>query len=182
MTNSIRVTFPQVVILLASVVVIGILLFYMGYRAGKSSPRESVITRVKDNGTEYQEIKVKQNRQKDKETTGDLKGSSIRDEIKLHRQTTQNNQKAAKKKSENRVKKPYYSIQVGAFSISAKAQKYADKFDKMGYPAEISPRVINNRKLYIVRVGNYADKAKAVQAKKKLEKKEKAKFLLVSSD
>lgn len=55
-----------------------------------------------------------------------------------------------------------FVLQVGAFSTSLNAQKQKAFFEKLGYPVEISGKVVENKNLFLVWVGNYrsADDAK----------------------
>ncbi len=55
-----------------------------------------------------------------------------------------------------------YTLQVGAFSSAANAEKQKNFFEEQGYAVEITNKVRNGRSLYLVWVGNYqtADQAK----------------------
>ena len=69
-----------------------------------------------------------------------------------------------------------YSIQVGAFADFTNAQKYSEKFAKLGYQTEIIVETINKKKLHTVRVGSFVSLAEAQKEKDRLESLEKKKF------
>jgi cell division septation protein DedD len=69
-----------------------------------------------------------------------------------------------------------YSIQVGAFSDFTNAQKYSEKFAKLGYQTEIIVENINQKKLHTVRVGSFVSLQEAQKEKDRLEGLEKKKF------
>ena len=56
-----------------------------------------------------------------------------------------------------------FALQVGAFSTTENAEKLKRRFEQLGYPVEISNKVMERKTLYVVWVGafNTADQAKA---------------------
>ena len=68
-----------------------------------------------------------------------------------------------------------YTLQVGAFSTSANAEKQKNYFEDVGYNVEITNKVRGGRSLYLVWVGNFSSadeartEAKAVKAKYKID-------------
>ena len=171
----IKVTFIHIVVLLVAVIFIGILLFYMGYQAGKSSAKDQNIRPgITKSQTKPDEIKAIKNQEKK---------PTIKEEIKLHKPSKD---KTATKGKENISKKPlkrepHYSIQVGAFSNFDNARKYSEKFRKLGYVSEIFTTLKKKKKLFRVRVGSFKNFSDANKEKIKLEKMEKKKFSVVKS-
>ena len=78
-----------------------------------------------------------------------------------------------------------YVIQVGSFPEYQEARSYSMKFSSRGYPVEIyealPPDTADNKKIYLVRVGNYTTLKEAEGGKKKLETEEKARFTIARS-
>src|SRR6185369_13203468 len=56
-----------------------------------------------------------------------------------------------------------FSLQVGAFSTMENAGKLKHRFEELGYPVEISNKVMERKTLYVVWVGAFdtADQARA---------------------
>lgn len=175
----IRVTFIHVVVFLIAVIAIGIFLFYMGYQAGhRLSAQPAGIT---DEGVQTEPDAASQEKisvvdEKPIKAVSDKAGTrqSIPAEIKLHeKQAPEELSPAAKK---NVFADQNYAIQVGAFADFANAQKYSEKFAKLGYQTEIIVETINKKKLHTVRVGSFASLAEAQKEKDRLEGLEKKKF------
>ncbi|NOZ61098.1 MAG: tetratricopeptide repeat protein [Calditrichaeota bacterium] len=59
--------------------------------------------------------------------------------------------------SENRP----FTVQVGAFRDQGNAFRIKEKLASLQYSVEIVPRIVSGRKLYLVRVGSFADKQQA---------------------
>lgn len=178
----IKVTFIHILVLLVAIILIGIFLFSLGYKAGKSSIKESTTSsKFTKDFQKPEEIKIV------KEKPVKIKGkkeSGITEEEKRF------NQKSLKKiypekeqiKGKTIKREPYYSIQVGAFSLFYNAKKYSEKFAKLGYQTEILSTIKNSKKLFRVRVGNFKNLNDAKKEKQKLENMEKRKFQIVKSD
>lgn len=64
-------------------------------------------------------------------------------------------------------------VQVGAFSRKESALKMAAKLKKRRYPAKVLGRKLDDRTLYLVKVGPFTVKAKADAAARKLETQDK---------
>lgn len=56
-----------------------------------------------------------------------------------------------------------YSIQIGAFSERANAQKLQQHFSQLGYACRIETKTINNSLFYLVRVGEFETEDQAVR-------------------
>lgn len=55
----------------------------------------------------------------------------------------------------------HFSLQVGAYTTQANAEKQKSYFEGLGYAVELISRVKENRSLYLVLVGNYASAEEA---------------------
>jgi septal ring-binding cell division protein DamX len=64
-----------------------------------------------------------------------------------------------------------FTLQVGAFSTSANAAKQKSFFEKNGYPVETGNKVLDDKTLFIVRVGSYATEEEAKKAGADIRKK-----------
>jgi cell division septation protein DedD len=175
----IRVTFVHVVVFLIAVIAIGIFLFYMGYQAGhrlRDQPagivnevdqtESAAVTSEKMNMVDEKPIKSVIDKANTKK--------SIPEEMKLHEKQLPEELPPAIRK--NVFADQNYAIQVGAFADFANAQKYSEKFAKLGYQTEIIVQTINKKKLHTVRVGNFVSLAEAQKEKNRLESLEKKKF------
>jgi cell division septation protein DedD len=175
----IRVTFVHVVIFLIAVIAIGIFLFYMGYQAGHrlgDQPAGIVDAAEQTEPAAVDPGKINMVDDKPIKTVSDKTNStqSIPAEMKLHEKQLPGELPPPARKdvfsNEN------YSIQVGAFADFANAQKYSEKFAKLGYQTEIIVETLNRKKLHTVRVGSFASLAEAQKEKDRLEGLEKKKF------
>lgn len=180
----IKVRFIHIVVLLAGVSVIGILLFYIGFQAGKSSARvggaaPQIDRQAKTTAKKPDRVEIIQEKPVHKQGT-----SSINQELNLHKPTKKG--EPAKSDTETITPKTvkaesYYSIQVGSFTKFANAQKYSAKFSKLGYQSEILTTIKKNRKTFRVRIGRFKDLDTAKNKKKILERMERKKFLVVKN-
>jgi len=175
----IRVTFVHVVIFLIAVIAIGIFLFYMGYQAGRrlGDQPAGIVNEVNQTepGTINQE-KMSVVDEKPIKSVIDKANTkqSIPEEMKLHERQLPGELPPATRN--NVFSDQNYSIQVGAFSDFANAQKYSEKFAKLGYQTEIIVETINKKKLHTVRVGSFVSLAEAQKEKDRLESLENKKF------
>jgi cell division septation protein DedD len=169
----IRVTFIHVVVFLIAVIAIGIFLFYMGYQAGHRLADQPAGIESADRQTEPapdSQGKIDVVDEKPVQTTP----QSIPAEMKLH--DKQALEAAPAETAKNAFNDQNYSIQVGAFADFANAQKYSEKFAKLGYQTEIIVENIDRKKLHTVRVGSFASLEEAKKEKDRLEGLEKKKF------
>jgi cell division protein FtsN len=174
-TFDLKVTLAHVALFLASVLAIGAIIFYLGYRAGKTaaSPggppleEENRPAEVIGMGSETPEAAKPRPRPAPAD-------SAIAKELDLHRDQGQ-------PASTNIISEPYLTIQVGAFADFANAKSYSEKFSRIGYATEIIATVMKDRKLYRVRVGQFRNREEAQREMEKLERLENKKFAIVSS-
>lgn len=197
----IKITFTHIVVMLVSVVFIGILLFYLGYRAGRSAYVRPAASGVENSGAPAQQTIAVDEKPVKAEGSVTPRGSeAISQELKLHRQvpageattpavpadTTPPPAPAAKPASGQSnpapaAGGPVYTIQIGAFSDSASAKKEAEKYTALNYAIEIIPEFVKGKSYFTVRVGRYTDHEEAVREKGKLEKMSGKKFMLKKS-
>jgi cell division septation protein DedD len=175
----IRVTFVHVVVLLVAVIAIGIFLFYMGYQAGHrlgDQPAAVVNENIQAEPATVNPEKLSQVDEQPVKTVIDqaTPKQSIPEEMKLHEK--QLPEKLPPTTKMNVSADQNYSIQVGAFADFANAQKYSEKFAKLGYQSEIIVETINKKKLHTVQIGSFVSLAEAQKEKDRLESLEKKKF------
>ncbi|MCX6555493.1 MAG: SPOR domain-containing protein [Candidatus Aminicenantes bacterium] len=175
----IRVTFVHVVIFLIAVIAIGIFLFYMGYQAGHrlgDQPAASGAEAGQSEPAAADQEKISLVDEKPVRSVNDKANGkqSIPDEMKLHEK--QLPKEAPLAAGKNVFADQNYAIQVGAFSDFANAQKYSEKFARLGYQTEIIVETINRKKLHTVRVGSFVTLAEAQKEKDRLEGLEKKQF------
>jgi cell division septation protein DedD len=176
----VKVSFIHIVVMLAGVILIGAILFYLGYQAGKSSTRNELLGPDAITGTgKSEEIQLVDGEDKKKTQQAQKKQDpSISEEIKLH-QLPSTEKKKEKIEAKPVQREAYWTVQVGAFSDYTNAKNYSAKFADMGYQTEINTIVRDNIKLHRVRVGNFKTRAEARRERKKLEQMENKKFNIV---
>ncbi len=180
----IKVRFIHIVVLLGGVSIIGILLFYIGFQAGKSSAKIRSTTpqinrQAKTQAKQPDRVEIIQEKPIQKQ-----KASKIKKEFDLHKpkRKVEPPKREEKKISGRSVKtESYYSIQVGSFANFSNAQKYSAKFSKLGYQSEILTTITKNKKSFRVRIGHFRDLNTAKNKKKILEKMERKKFIVVKN-
>ncbi|MEI6614046.1 MAG: SPOR domain-containing protein [Chrysiogenales bacterium] len=176
---NIRVTFVHVVIFLIAVIAIGIFLFYMGYQAGhRLGDRPAAIVN-EVNQSEPATVNPENMSVVDEKPIKSVidkanSKQSIPEEIKLHEKQLPGELPPAARN--NIFADQNYAIQVGAFAAFANAQKYSEKFAKLGYQTAIIVETLNRKKLHFVRVGSFVSLAEAQKEKDRLESLEKKKF------
>ena len=175
----IRVTFVHVVIFLIAAIAIGIFLFYMGYQAGHRLGDQPAAGSAEAGLTETaaaDQEKVNMVDEKPILSVNDKASGkqSIPDEMKLHEKLPAGETLPAGGKK--MFVDQNYAIQVGAFSDFANAQKYSERFARLGYQTEIIVETINKKKLHTVRVGSFETLDEAQKEKDRLESLEKKQF------
>jgi cell division septation protein DedD len=175
----IRVTFVHVVIFLIAVIAIGIFLFYMGYQAGQrlgNQPAAGGPETGLSEATGADQGKIDIVDEKPILSAKDRADGkkTITDEMKLHDKQPPVEPPTAG--GQNMFADQYYAIQVGAFADFANAQKYSERFARLGYQTEIIVETINKKKLHTVRVGSFETLAEAQKEKDRLEGLEKKQF------
>jgi len=169
----IRVTFVHVVVFLVAVIAIGIFLFYMGYQAGHRLADQPAGI---ENADKPIDPALDSQEKIDVVDEKPIKAAakSIPEEMKLHEKQTPEELPPAAGRSA--FANENYTIQVGAFADFANAQKYSEKFARLGYQTEIIVETVNSKKLHTVRVGSFVSLGEAQKEKDRLEGLEKKKF------
>lgn len=180
----IKVTFVHIVVLLIAVVLLGILLFYMGYQAGHRTEKGAAVEKAAStpagDAAKEEELKIVDEKPLPLPKTNAEPNQSISDEMNVHQQKIQDKKEIEPKRAAG--DQPFYVIQVGAFFSFENAKVYSEKFKKKGYQTEIvTPDPKETHKLFRVRVGHFLSLENAKAEKEKLEKSEKKKFSLASS-
>ncbi len=184
-----KVTFVHIVVLLVSVLMIGILLFYLGYRAGYASsqrgPRsEASLATVPPPDTPPA-------------------AAAISQEMRLHREEPSTPASeppaalpaASPQEAPAAVEKPApaitpvakpvtsegrFTIQIGAFSDQKAARKESERFAELGLPIEIIAEVVKGKSYQTVRVGRFLTRGEAEKERNRLERLGNKKFLIKS--
>ncbi len=181
----IKVTFTHIVILLISVILIGIFLFYIGFNAGKTeNTRNKTFNDINTVSGNSDEIILES---KENKSNTNIEEPDIKKELGLfdHKEKNIESKKKINKITEpvkisrSKEKESYYSIQVGSFRSHLLAKNYAKKFTMMGYQTDISQFQSSTNLWFRVKVGNFKSLSKANSEKIKLEKMEKKKFQTV---
>ena len=173
----IKVSFVHILTLIAAVILISIILFYLGYRAGKASQSDMMVQNDKSS-VQAKDDPVNIIRDDTPATTEKGK-SNIKEEMKKFEEPTK--QTKALTPAQEVVKETYYSVQVGSFASFNSAKNYANKFIKLGYESEILSADVGGQRRFRVWVGHYRTRAEALATKVKLENLEKQKFLVKRS-
>lgn len=170
-----RVTFIHVVVFLVAVIAIGIFLFYMGYQAGHRLAAQPAGIETTDKEGEAGLDTQEKIDMVDEQPVQPAK-QSIPAEMQLHeKQAPEGPPPTAGK---NAFADQNYGIQVDAFADFTNAQKYSEKFARLGYQTEIIVETVKGKKLHTVRVGSFASLQEAQKEKNKLEGLEKKKFII----
>jgi cell division septation protein DedD len=73
-----------------------------------------------------------------------------------------------------------FSLQVGAFTVHANAVTEKNKYEALGYPAEMLSKVRDTKSLFIVMVGSYGTYEEAKAAAAALKRKSGVSAMVVS--
>ncbi|MEN8153239.1 MAG: SPOR domain-containing protein [Acidobacteriota bacterium] len=178
----VKVTFIHIVVLLVSVIIIGIFLFYIGYNAGKNAnENRQGFPASSNNSPGLEEINIDTGNEDDQKSIEEVEEPGIKEELNLYSKKKPDIQQKKVKKPISVKRQGYYSIQVGSFKNHTLAKNYAKKFSLKGYQSEVSQIKIKNKNWFRVKIGNFENLDKAKNEKKKLEKMEKKKFSIVKS-
>jgi cell division septation protein DedD len=174
----IKISFIHILIFLVSVIIIGIFLFYLGYRAGKASTAgPDLRARLMEKPGSQEKVQFLREKPETSTDPKEKKSQSISGEMALHQQSKKEKAITVRRKPDSGKRQDTYSIQVGAFANFSNAKTYSEKFRKLGYQTEI----IKDENFYKVRVGSFKTISEAKEVKEILEKREKAKFQIKKS-
>lgn len=178
----VKVTFIHIVVLLVSVIIIGIFLFYIGYNAGKNTNFNKKGASSADiNSSRSNEINIDTGNEDDRGNIEEVEEPGIKEELSLYNKKKPTVQEKEVKEPITVKRTGYYSIQVGSFKNHTLAKNYARKFSLKGYQSEVSQIKIKEKEWFRVKIGSFKNLDKAKSEKKKLEKMEKKKFSIVKS-
>lgn len=187
--RELQLSSSQLILIFVAILVLGIVVFLLGVSVGKKQGKIVEETQLARKPTE-QVTEQKPVPQKEKQ---DL----ISQEIESHKKAGEEKTQEEKIKTEPAVKpkteppKPSppsqtrnaYWIQVGAYSNQQNANNLVEEYKKKGYNAVVlQPSPSDRRKLYRVRIGGYASRALAEQARDALaeqENKKQSDYLII---
>ncbi|HNX98382.1 MAG TPA: SPOR domain-containing protein [Candidatus Aminicenantes bacterium] len=191
----IKVTFVHIVVMLVSVVMIGILLFYLGYRAGHAAslrPAAGGTTQTATNppgepnataDAIAQEMRL--HRPEPEAAAGDSSPVGDKSPVPERLPATESPADENPPPATHAATGPAttggkFTIQIGAFTDMKAARQEAQRFAELGLPIEIIAEVVKGTNYQTVRVGRFATKAEAQQEKARLERMGNKKFLIKS--
>ncbi len=187
--RELQLSSSQLILIFIAILVLGIVVFLLGVSVGKKQGKIVEETQLAEKPAE-QIIEQKPIPQKES-------GDPISQELESHKKAGEDKVQQEKVKAEPAVKpkvessKPatsspnqnVYWIQVGAYSNKQNANTLAEEYKKKGYNAIIlEPSPTDRRKLYRVRLGGYATRAQAVEARDELaqqENKKQSDYLII---
>jgi len=193
--KEIQITYIHIITLIIAFVAIGLFLFFLGYKIGKSSLKNTDINEQQndisrkiiklDNQTEYsnKNDNLNDNANETKSIINknsiikqSQKSSEIDKELQMHNTVDFQTKSSIKEKkviktpvkkikADKITRRTYYAIQIGAFRDYNGAKKEAQKFSKK-YSFEIS----KSGNLFKVRIGSFKTKKRAESEIKKNSK------------
>lgn len=197
----IKVTFVHIVVMLVSVVMIGILLFYLGYRAGHAATQRqaeggtTLTTTTPPSGANTSADAIAQemrlHRPEPETTPADASPSgdkpSAEDKPPIGDKPLVEDRSATKEpdspppaRQAAAMTAGKFTIQIGAFTDMKAARQEAQRFAELGLPIEIIAEVVKGTNYQTVRVGRFATRTEAQQERIRLEKMGHKKFLIKS--
>ena len=169
----------QLILIFVAILILGIVVFLLGVSVGKKQGKIVEETRLAEKPTE-QILEQKPTPQKES-------GDTISQELESHKKAGEDKVPEEKIQARPPVKpkvessKPAtssqnqnaYWIQIGAYSNQQNANALAEEYKRKGYDTiVIQPSPTDRRKLYRLRIGGYATRAQAEQARDQLAKQE----------
>lgn len=187
--RELQLSSSQLILIFITILVLGIVVFLLGVSVGKKQGKIVEETQLAAKPAE-QIIEQKPIPQKES-------GDPISQELESHKKAGEDKVQQEKVKAEPAVKpkvessKPatsspsqnVYWIQVGAYSNQQNANTLAEEYKQKGYNAMVlEPSPTDRRKFYRVRLGGYATRAQAVEARDELaqqENKKQSDYLII---
>ncbi len=186
--RELQLSSSQLILIFIVILVLGIVVFLLGVSVGKKQGKIVEETQLAEKPAE-QIIEQKTVPQKES-------GDPISQELESHKKAGEDKVQEKVKaepivKSKVEPAKPatsspsqnVYWIQVGAYSNQQNANTLAEEYKQKGYKAIIlEPSPTDRRKLYRVRLGGYATRAQAVEARDELaqqENKKQSDYLII---
>ncbi|UCE42686.1 MAG: SPOR domain-containing protein [Candidatus Aminicenantes bacterium] len=180
--RELQLSSSQLILIFIAILVLGIVVFLLGVSVGKKQGK--IVEETQLAGKPAEQI-IEQKPVPQKES-----GDPIGQELESHKKAGEDKVQQEKIEAEPIVKpkveppKPTvsspsqnaYWIQIGAYSNQQNANKLAEEYKQKGYNAVvIEPSPSDRRKLYRVRLGGYATRALAEDARDKLAQQENKK-------
>ncbi len=175
-----RVTIFHIIIFLLALILLGVFLFFMGYRAAVNRiPLQTAKAESKEKTAEMQ-VKTEpaeeiiEEKPVVQEKTSAAAESSIQQELQMH----QIQETVKKRETTSPASAELFVIQVGAFSDYQKAKAVAEDYRRQNYAVDIVAEIVRGKRLHLVRVGNFSTLREAETEKTKLENRSGQKFLV----
>jgi len=187
--RELQLSSSQLILIFVAILVLGIVVFLLGVSVGKKQGKIAEKTQLASKPAEQI---IEQKPILPKET-----GDTISQELESHKKAGEEKIQEEEPKIKPAVKpeaeppKPASStqsenafwIQVGAYSNQQNANNLAEDYKKKGYNVIVlEPSPSDRRKLYRVRLGGYATRAQAEQARDRLaqqENKKQSDYLII---
>lgn len=181
--RELQLSSSQLILIFIAILVLGIVVFLLGVSVGKKQGKIVEETQLADKPAE-QIIEQKPIPQKES-------GDPIGQELESHKKAGEDKVQQEKVKAEPVVKpkvepaKPAtssqsqnaYWIQVGAYSNQQNADALVEEYKRKGYNTMVlEPSPTDRRKLYRVRLGGFATRAQAEEARDELARQENKKL------
>jgi cell division septation protein DedD len=180
--RELQLSSSQLIMIFVAILILGVVVFLLGVsvgkRQGKIVEETQLASKPAEKITEQKPIPQKES------------GDPISQELESHKKAGGDKVQQQKAKAEPTVKpkqeppKPTrssqsqnaYWIQIGAYSNQQNANALAEEYKRKGYNAIIKePSPTDRRKLFRLRLGGYATRAQAEQARGQLAKQENKK-------
>jgi cell division septation protein DedD len=187
--RELQLSSSQLILIFIAILVLGIVVFLLGVSVGKKQGKIAEETQLASKPAEQ----ITEQKPIPSQETGD----TISQELESHKKAGEEKIQEEKPKIKPEVKpeaeppKPAPStqsenafwIQVGAYSNQQNANNLAEEYKKEGYNVIVlEPSPSDRRKLYRVRIGGYATRAQAEQARDRLaqqENKKQSDYLII---
>ena len=161
--RELQISSSQLVIIFLAIIILGVIIFLLGISVGK---KQSDIVLASQAQTQMGAESITQ-----EEAVPVDKPEEKAAQARSPEETKIATPKAPAKKTEPQTAN--WFVQVGAFQNNQGAQAFAEKFKKDGYNAIVlSPSSSDRSNLYRVRIGGYATKALADNAKAQMVRKD----------
>jgi cell division septation protein DedD len=180
--RELQLSSSQLILIFVAILVLGIVVFLLGVSVGKKQGKiveeTQLASKPAEQITEQKPVPQKES------------GDPISQELESHKKAGEDKVQQEKANAESVVKpiqeppKPArssqsqnaYWIQIGAYSNQQNANALAEEYKRKGYNAIIlEPSPTDRRKLYRLRLGGYATRAQAEQARDQLAQQENKK-------
>jgi cell division septation protein DedD len=180
--RELQLSSSQLILIFIAILVLGIVVFLLGVSVGKKQGKIIEETQLAEKGLEQisEQKPIAQKEQGD-QINQELESHKKAGEEKIQQENIES-KPTAKPKTEPAKPAPssqnqnVYWIQVGAYSSQQNATALVEEYKGKGYNAiVVEPSSTDRRKLYRVRLGGYATREQALQARDELARQENKK-------